>query len=127
MSIKKGIKFKKKIVKKKIISKKSSKNIKSNNKNIKFDMASIKSELKGEKTQSHEAQIKEQRAPALHALSKLKQKVKLVKEYVKTGVTGFDDLFDQGIPHGSSVLIAGGAGSGKTILCLQILQSHALQ
>lgn len=46
------------------------------NKIGKFDMASIKKEieqeLKGGKIKSHEAEIKEQRAPALHAIKNLK-------------------------------------------------------
>ena len=47
------------------------------------------------------------------------------KKYVKTGVPGFDELFERGIPRGSAVLVAGGAGSGKTIFCLQTLAHHA--
>lgn len=43
------------------------------------------------------------------------------RDYIKTGIEGFDSLFEKGIPKGSDVLISGGAGSGKTILCLQIL------
>ena len=43
---------------------------------------------------------------------------------VRTGIPGFDDLFELCIPQGSSVLVAGGAGSGKKILCLQILENH---
>lgn len=51
-------------------------------------------------------------------------KAKLIKkagttEWVKTGVPGFDELFEKGIPKGSSIIVAGGAGSGKTIFCLQ--------
>ncbi len=38
---------------------------------------------------------------------------------------GFDDLFSLGIPKGCSVLVAGGAGSGKTIFCLQTLINKA--
>ena len=49
------------------------------------------------------------------------------EKYVKTGIPGFDDLFENGIPKGSSTLIAGGAGSGKTNFCLQILAHHASQ
>ncbi len=41
--------------------------------------------------------------------------------YLKTEVPGFDALLEHGIPRGSTVLVAGGAGSGKTILCLQVL------
>lgn len=47
------------------------------------------------------------------------------RDYIKTGINGLDELFDHGIPKGGSVLIAGGAGSGKTILCLQILANAA--
>jgi circadian clock protein KaiC len=45
--------------------------------------------------------------------------------HIKTGVPGFDDLLRQGIPKGSSILVAGGAGSGKTNFCLQLLAHHA--
>jgi len=44
-----------------------------------------------------------------------------------TGITGFDSLFNSGIPKGSSVLIAGGTGSGKTTLCMQMLAYQASQ
>jgi circadian clock protein KaiC len=46
-------------------------------------------------------------------------------KFIKTGVPGFDELFEHGIPKGSSVLIAGGTGSGKTNLCLQLLAHQA--
>ncbi len=45
--------------------------------------------------------------------------------YLLTGIPGLDELFDPGIPKGASVLIAGGPGSGKTILCLQMLAEAA--
>ena len=96
-----------------------------------FDMASIKSEieqkLKSGKIKSHEAQILEQRAPVKH-ISKLQLKEKTKrggKEYIETEVPGFDELFESGIPKGSSIIVAGGAGSGKTILCMQILINKA--
>lgn len=47
------------------------------------------------------------------------------KEYIKTDIPGFDKLFTNGIPKGSTVIIAGGAGSGKTNFCLQMLANHA--
>lgn len=47
------------------------------------------------------------------------------KSYIKTNIPGFDELFEQGIPKGNSVLVAGGAGSGKTIFCLQLLKNQA--
>ena len=46
-------------------------------------------------------------------------------KYVKTGIPGFDDLFEHGIPKGSTVLIAGGTGPGKTndvCSCLRIMR-----
>ena len=48
-----------------------------------------------------------------------------MREYIETGVPGFDKLFRHGIPKGSTVLVAGGTGSGKTNFCLQILAHHA--
>ena len=47
------------------------------------------------------------------------------KKFVSTGIKGFDSLFEKGIPTGSSVIVAGGTGSGKTNFCLQILAHHA--
>lgn len=49
------------------------------------------------------------------------------ENFIKTGIKGLDSLFENGIPKASSILIAGGAGSGKTNLCLQILAHHASQ
>ena len=96
----------------------------------KFDLEAIREEinndLKSGKIEEHEAEIKEQRAPALHVINNFKQKKERpAKEHVKTGVPGFDKLLDKGIPQGCSVLVAGGAGSGKTILCLQTLVNKA--
>ncbi len=95
-----------------------------------FDMSKIKAEiekkLKGGKIQMHHAQILEQRAPAKHVAEKLKNKKKTKQDNrIKTGVPGLDMLFEKGIPKGSTVLVAGGAGSGKTIFCLQLLAHHA--
>src|SRR3989344_1998280 len=68
--------------------------------------------------------------------AKLEQTLGRAKSYVKkgvdndrilTGVPGLDDLFRRGIPKGNSVLVAGGAGSGKTLLCMQILKHHSAQ
>ncbi len=47
------------------------------------------------------------------------------KEYIKTGVPGFDKLFKHGIPKGAPIVIAGGTGAGKTIFCLQTLAHQA--
>jgi len=48
-------------------------------------------------------------------------------ERVKTGIPGLDELVSGGIPKGSNVLIAGGAGTGKTILATQYLYNGATQ
>lgn len=50
-----------------------------------------------------------------------KEKSVTEEEFIKTGIPGFDTLLKNGIPKGSSVMVAGGAGSGKTNFCLQIL------
>jgi KaiC/GvpD/RAD55 family RecA-like ATPase len=47
------------------------------------------------------------------------------KKYTLTGIEGFDELLNKGIPLGNSIIVAGGAGSGKTIFCLQTLINKA--
>lgn len=47
------------------------------------------------------------------------------EEYIKIGVPGFDELIDKGVPKGSSILVSGGPGSGKTTFCLQSLANAA--
>ena len=43
------------------------------------------------------------------------------EKVLKTGISGFDSLFmDGGLPSGSSVLVAGGPGTGKSIFCRNI-------
>ncbi len=51
--------------------------------------------------------------------------INVKREYLKTGVEGFDDLMETGVPTGTSTLLAGGAGSGKTLFGLQILRNAA--
>jgi len=46
------------------------------------------------------------------------------REWVLTGIPGFDSLMENGIPRGTSLLVSGGPGSGKTIFCLQTI-AHA--
>src|SRR3989338_2851254 len=48
-------------------------------------------------------------------------KGKAASEFVKTGIEGFDQLLEEGIPRSSSLLVAGGPGTGKTIFCLQLI------
>lgn len=38
-----------------------------------------------------------------------------------TGITGFDEISDGGLPHGRTTLLVGGPGSGKTVLALKFL------
>ncbi len=45
----------------------------------------------------------------------------------KTGIEGLDESLKGGIPQGNLVLISGGAGTGKTTLCLQFLVEGALK
>jgi len=40
---------------------------------------------------------------------------------IKTGISGLDKILLGGIPKGSSVLISGAAGTGKTIFCLEYI------
>lgn len=45
----------------------------------------------------------------------------------KTGIPGLDELIEGGFPSGSSVLVAGGSGTGKSIFCLEYLYNGAKQ
>ena len=97
--------------------------------NSSLDMAAIKAQIAVElgqgRIKKHEAQIKEQRAPFAHYFTEGKHDGhRGADEFIKTGIPGFDELFNQGIPKGSNVLIAGGAGSGKTIFALQTVFDH---
>ncbi len=42
-------------------------------------------------------------------------------ERIKTGIPGLDNLIDGGIVKGSSVLVSGGTGTGKTVFCLRCI------
>ncbi|MCD6477441.1 MAG: AAA family ATPase [Candidatus Aenigmarchaeota archaeon] len=42
-------------------------------------------------------------------------------ERIKTGIPGLDKLIDGGFVKGSSILVSGSAGTGKTIFCCQFL------
>jgi len=42
-------------------------------------------------------------------------------EMIKTGVRGLDDLLQEGIPKGWSVIVTGGPGSGKSSICVDFL------
>lgn len=47
-------------------------------------------------------------------------------ERLKTGIAKFDALLGEGIPRGSSLLVAGVAGTGKTILLMEFVYRGAL-
>ncbi|MFH0986754.1 MAG: ATPase domain-containing protein [Candidatus Micrarchaeota archaeon] len=65
----------------------------------------------------------------IHNFVKSKEKFKGGEskyEKIKLGVPGFDEMIKSGgIPKATSVLICGGPGTGKTILCLQTLYNKA--
>ncbi len=47
---------------------------------------------------------------------------------LKTGIDGLDALFEEGgIPKGSTILVAGGPGTGKSTLCRQICYNRIVQ
>ncbi len=46
---------------------------------------------------------------------------------VETRIPGLDEMLSGGLPEGSSTIVAGGAGSGKTTLCLQYLYNGATE
>ncbi len=48
-------------------------------------------------------------------------------ERIKVGIEGVDELLNGGIPAGSLVLLAGPAGSGKTMFALEFLYRGALK
>lgn len=81
-----------------------------------FDLGAIKKSIEQELGSSKEEYKGSSNKPKVDS-----------KESVFTGISGFDALLDSGIPRGSSILLAGGAGSGKTIMALQVLYNHALK
>jgi circadian clock protein KaiC len=50
-----------------------------------------------------------------------------VLEKSPTGIGGLDEITDGGLPKGRPTLIAGGAGSGKTLMSMQFLAQGALK
>jgi circadian clock protein KaiC len=49
------------------------------------------------------------------------------KDTVNTGVEGLDELLCGGIPRGSTILVTGPPGAGKTVMSLQYAFHHARQ
>ncbi len=52
---------------------------------------------------------------------KLSKKIVPNSTKARTGIEGFDEITDGGLPRGRTTLLSGGAGSGKTIFALQFL------
>lgn len=50
-----------------------------------------------------------------------------VAESVSTGLNDLDAMMDGGLPRGSATMIAGGAGTGKTLIGLHFITSGALK
>jgi circadian clock protein KaiC len=46
-------------------------------------------------------------------------------ERIGTGIAGLDDLLDGGLPRGSSTVVQGGTGTGKTLIALSFLLAGA--
>lgn len=82
--------------------------------------------VKREQNPEHKKQVLAQREPIKEKLESIQYKEEVTThQYVKTGIAGFDKLLEKGIPKGSSTIICGGPGSGKTIFCLQTLNYAA--
>jgi len=87
-------------------------------------------QIKEGKAKRPESKNKRVPAPEKRTADGMRKEAKTQKkteklQFIKTGIEGLDALFEKGIPKNSSVLIAGGAGSGKTLLCLQLLINAA--
>lgn len=48
-------------------------------------------------------------------------------ERISTGIAGFDKLVDGGLPKSSITLVSGTPGTGKSILCAQVIYNNALK
>ena len=57
----------------------------------------------------------------------LRKEAQSVPGRVPTGIPGMDELIEGGFEQGSTVLLTGGAGTGKTTLALQFLYNGAME
>ncbi|MBU7018381.1 MAG: ATPase [Theionarchaea archaeon] len=48
-------------------------------------------------------------------------------ERAKTGIPGLDEIIGGGYPQGTTILVCGGSGTGKTIFCTQFLHSGIIE
>jgi KaiC/GvpD/RAD55 family RecA-like ATPase len=99
------------------------KKIKIKNKNSEKKIEGIVKKIKKEIS---EKQLKKQKEANTR---KIETKEKPKEKFIRTGIAGFDSLFEAnvGIPNGAAVLIEGGPGSGKTIFCLATLNELCKQ
>lgn len=49
-----------------------------------------------------------------------------MRDKVESGIGGLDKMLNGGIPKSNQVVIAGGPGTGKTLLCIEYLYKNAL-
>ena len=59
-----------------------------------------------------------------------KEKTRLLRgglQKVPTGIAGFDEITNGGLPKGRPTLVCGGAGSGKTLFGMEFLVRGAIQ
>lgn len=89
----------------------------------------IEKKVEQGKIKQSQGQILKQREEVHETIKKSEHVIKggHVHEFVKTGIAGFDELLQDGIPKGAATLLCGGPGSGKTIMGLQILYNAALR
>jgi len=86
----------------------------------------IEKKIKTQQLGVRHEQVLQQREEAHEVIKKSEHLVKgHAHEFVMTGIQGFDELLEKGIPKGSSTLLCGGPGSGKTIMGLQIVYNSA--
>jgi KaiC/GvpD/RAD55 family RecA-like ATPase len=79
--------------------------------------------VEGQKAAGEKPVVEEQPVVDKQPAAEEKPKVDVLEDpnFIKTGVPGFDDLMEKGMPKGSSILVCGGPGSGKTTFCLNTL------
>ncbi|MCK5107692.1 MAG: hypothetical protein KAQ83_03115 [Nanoarchaeota archaeon] len=80
-------------------------------------------DLHQKKRKTKVAKVVKSKPSGLKSLEEKKENIP--SGFFSTGVEGFDELIDRGIPTASSSLVCGGPGSGKTIFCLQLLMNNA--
>ena len=51
---------------------------------------------------------------------KFKESVNNMVDKVRTGIPGFNDILNGGIPRRNTVLLSGGPGTGKSIFVINI-------